>query len=55
MRTGSEGRISVVKRRHGLNRCRYKGDNGMHRWVGLAVIGDNLVTLGNALAKTTNR
>src|SRR6202163_2988139 len=28
-RTGSEGRISVVKRRHGLDRCRYKGDSGM--------------------------
>ena len=50
-RTGSEGRISVVKRRHGLNRCRYKGDNGMHRWVGLGVIGDNLVTIGNAIAR----
>jgi IS5 family transposase len=49
-RTGSEGRISVVKRRHGLNRCRYKGDAGMRRWVGLGVIGDNLITLGNALA-----
>jgi IS5 family transposase len=35
-RTGSEGRISVVKRRHGLARCRYKGDNGMRRWVGSA-------------------
>jgi IS5 family transposase len=51
-RTGSEGRISVVKRRHGLDRCRYKGDSGMWRWVGLGVISDNLVTLGAALAKT---
>jgi IS5 family transposase len=51
-RTGSEGRISVVKRRHGLDRCRYKGDSGMRLWVGLGVIGDNLLTLGNALAKT---
>jgi IS5 family transposase len=50
-RTGSEGRISVVKRRHGLDRCRYKGDTGMHRWVGLGVIGDNLVTIGNAMAR----
>jgi hypothetical protein len=25
-RTGCEGRISVLKRRHGLNRCRYRGD-----------------------------
>jgi IS5 family transposase len=28
-RTGCEGRISVSKRRHGLQRCRYRGDDGM--------------------------
>ena len=50
-RTGSEGRISVVKRRHGLDRCRYKGDSGMRRWVGLGVIGDNLIAIGNAMEK----
>ena len=44
-RTGCEGRISVVKRRHGLNRSRYQGDNGMKRWVGLGVIADNLINL----------
>jgi transposase, IS5 family len=27
-RTGCEGRISVVKRRHGLDRSQYKGDAG---------------------------
>jgi len=48
-RTGCEGRISVVKRRHGLNRCRYKGDAGMKRWVGLGVIADNLVSIGRAM------
>jgi transposase, IS5 family len=37
-RTGCEGRISVLKRRHGLNRCRYKGDSGMKRWVGLGTV-----------------
>src|SRR5438309_7757683 len=47
-RTGCEGRISVVKRRHGLNRCRYKGDDGMKRWVGLGVIADNLINIGCA-------
>jgi IS5 family transposase len=53
-RTGSEGRISVVKRRHGLDRCRYKGFVGMNRWVGLGVIADNLVNIGCALqAKST--
>ena len=49
-RTGCEGRISVLKRRHGLNRCRYKGDDGMKRWVGLAVIADNLINIGRVLA-----
>jgi hypothetical protein len=41
--------ISVVKRRHGLNRCRYRGDAGMKRWVGLGVIGDNLINIGRAM------
>ena len=50
-RTGCEGRISVVKRRHGLNRCRYKGNAGMMRWVGLGVIADNLINIGRAMAK----
>jgi IS5 family transposase len=50
-RTGCEGRISVIKRRHGLNRSRYKGDDGMKRWVGLGVIGDNLINISQALAK----
>jgi hypothetical protein len=27
-RTACEGRISVIKRRNGLNRCRYKADAG---------------------------
>jgi len=49
-RTGCEGRISVVKRRHGLTRCRDKGDDGMKRWVGLGVIADNLINIGRVLA-----
>jgi IS5 family transposase len=49
-RTGSEGRISVLKRRHGLRRCRYKGHDGMHRWVGLGVIADNLINIGRTRA-----
>jgi len=48
-RTGCEGRISVLKRRHGLTRCRYHGLDGMKRWVGLGVIADNLVNLGRWL------
>src|SRR5438445_13855376 len=50
-RTGCEGRISVVKRRHGLDRCRYKGDIGMKRWVGLGVIAENVVNIGRAIEK----
>jgi IS5 family transposase len=49
-RTGCEGRISLLKRRHGLNRCRYKGQDGMKRWVGFGVIADNLINIGRALA-----
>jgi IS5 family transposase len=45
----------VVKRRHGLNRCRYRGEAGMHRWVGLGVIADNLVNIGQALQKQARR
>ena len=48
-RTGCEGRISVLKRRHGLNRCRYPGTDGMRRYVGLGVIADNLIHIGHAL------
>ncbi|MCW5979995.1 MAG: ISNCY family transposase [Bryobacteraceae bacterium] len=49
-RTGCEGRISVVKRRHGLNRCRDKGQRGMRRWVGFGVIADNLINIGRLLS-----
>jgi IS5 family transposase len=49
-RTGCEGRISVIKRRHGLGRCRYKGQAGMKRWVGLGVIADTLINIGRVLA-----
>jgi IS5 family transposase len=50
-RTGCEGRISLLKRRHGLRRSLYKKDVGMKRWVGLGVIADNLINIGKALAK----
>jgi IS5 family transposase len=49
-RTGCEGRISVLKRRHGLTRCRYRGAEGMKRWVGLGVMADTLISIGNVLA-----
>jgi transposase, IS5 family len=49
-RTGCEGRISILKRRHGFSRCRYRGLDGMKRWVGLGVLADNLINIGNVLA-----
>lgn len=53
-RVGCEGRISVLKRRHGLRRCRYHGLDGMHRWVGLGVIADNLINIATfASARAT--
>lgn len=48
-RVGCEGRISVLKRRHGLRRCRYHGTDGIARWVGLGVIADNLRSIATVL------
>ena len=50
-RTGCEGRISLLKRRHGLDRCRYKGLAGMKRWVGLGVVADNLINIARAMVE----
>ena len=50
-RVGCEGRISVLKRCHGLFRCRYKGSAGMERWVGLGVIANNLLAIARATTK----
>jgi IS5 family transposase len=46
---GVEGRISVLKRKHGLDRCLYHGDDGFERWVGWGVIAGNLAVMGTAL------
>jgi len=50
-RVGCEGRISVLKRRHGLRRCRYRGMDGMERWIGWGVIADNLIHFGRLWPK----
>ena len=41
-RAGCEGRISHLKRRHGLTRTRLKGYEGAQIWVGLGVLTHNL-------------
>ena len=51
-RTGCEGRISALKRRHGLRRSCYRGILGVERWVGLGVLANNLLVLGRAGPRT---
>jgi transposase, IS5 family len=48
-RAGIEGRISGLKRRHKLDRCRYHGEEGMERWVGWGIITHNLHAIAQAL------
>ena len=48
-RAGIEGRISVLKRRFGLNRCRYRGEAGMERWVGWGLLAHNLRQIGRSV------
>jgi IS5 family transposase len=43
---GVEGRISVLKRAHGLGRCLAHGLSGFQCWVGWGVIAGNLAVLG---------
>lgn len=48
---GVEGRISVTKRQHGLDRCLNQGQDGFERWVGWGVIANNLTIMGRTLAQ----
>jgi IS5 family transposase len=47
---GIEGRISVLKRKHGLDRCLNHDQDGFERWVGWGVIANNLTVIGRAQA-----
>jgi IS5 family transposase len=47
---GVEGRISVLKRRHGLDRCLYHGKEGFEKWIGWGLIAHNLLAIGSVLA-----
>ena len=49
-RAGIEGRISVLKRRFGLDRCRYHGEAGMERWLGWGLLAHNLRQIGRSVA-----
>jgi transposase, IS5 family len=49
-RAGIEGRISVMKRRGQLGRCRDKGEEGFGRWIGWGVLSSNLHSIARAQA-----
>jgi IS5 family transposase len=54
-RAGIEGRISVLKRRFGLARCRYHGETGMERWVGWGLLAHNLRQISRSAASQLAR
>lgn len=54
-RAGIEGRISGLKRRHGLDRCGYHGDDGMQRWVGWGVLAHDLRMIAQHQVKQAAR
>ena len=49
-RSGIEGRIGVLRRVYGFDRCPDHGSDGIERWVGLGVLTANLVTIARATA-----
>ena len=49
-RAGVEGRISLLKRCFGLARCRYHGEAGLERWVGLGILAHNLRQISRSVA-----
>ncbi len=46
-RTGSEGRISSLKRGYGWDRTRLDGTEGARIWTGQGVFAHNLVKIGS--------
>jgi IS5 family transposase len=49
---GVEGRISVLKRRNELDRCRDHGETGFENWVGWGIIAGNLLVIARKVAAT---
>jgi IS5 family transposase len=46
-RTGSEGRISALKRQYGWDRTRLDGAEGARTWTGYGILAHNLVKISN--------
>jgi IS5 family transposase len=54
-RANGEGRIGTLKNSYGLDRCMYKGDHAMERWVGWCVFAHNLVVVARALQRNREK
>jgi IS5 family transposase len=52
-RAGVEGRIRVLQRDFGLERCPDHGEDGMGRWVGWGVLTHTLAKIAQTLARRT--
>jgi transposase, IS5 family len=50
-RAGIEGRISVLQRVYGLDRCPDHGDDGLARWIGWGIVTANLERIARTLAE----
>jgi transposase, IS5 family len=54
-RAGAEGRIAVLKRDYGLDRCRDHGEAGFGRWVGWGILTHNLAQIAKTQAARAAR
>ena len=54
-RAGVEGRISVLRRKYGLERCPYHGEEGMGRWAGWGIVVHNLAKISEVRAARSAR
>ncbi len=54
-RAGGEGRIHVLKRDYGLDRCRDHGEDGFGRWVGWGILTHNLAQIARSQAARTGQ
>ncbi len=54
-RADVEGRIHVLKRDYGLDRCRDHGEDGLGRWVGWGIVTHNLAQIARTEAARVAR
>jgi len=49
-RAGGEAKVSLLKRKYKLDRCKYQGNTGMARWVGGGILACNLITMARLIS-----